>query len=156
MLGGYTNKDIDMQRDLTARWLGFMSLFVIAFGLLLALGAHPMTSAVTGWLTDLIFFPVDGREVLAAPDARLYAAICGGVMVGWGVTLWLVVTRLLPVDPGLARSMLLSGTVCWFVVDSAGSFAAGAPLNVAANTLMLLAIIVPAWGIGRSPLAVAR
>ncbi|MFY8032728.1 MAG: hypothetical protein ACOVO5_12920, partial [Devosia sp.] len=108
-----------MQRDLTARWLGFMSLFVIAFGLLVALGAHPMTSAVTGWLTDLFFFPVDGREVLAASDARLYAAICGGVMVGWGVTLWLVVTRLLPVDPGLARSMLLSGTVCWFVVDSA-------------------------------------
>ena len=35
---------------------------------------------------------LDGAETLVASEARLLAAISGGVMVGWGVTLWLVVT----------------------------------------------------------------
>lgn len=138
-----------MAPDFTTRWLSFMSLFVIGFGLLVALGAHTATAGLTAWLTDLIFFPLDGAETLVASEARLLAAISGGVMVGWGVTLWLVVTRLLPLNALLGRSMLLWGTLSWFIVDSVGSWAAGAPINVALNSVMMLGIVVPAWRIGR-------
>lgn len=138
-----------MAPDFTTRWLSFMSLFVIGFGLLVALGAQTATAGLTAWLTDLIFFPLDGAETLVASEARLLAAISGGVMVGWGVTLWLVVTRLQPLNALLGRSMLLWGTLSWFVVDSVGSWAAGAPINVALNSVMMLGIVVPAWRIGR-------
>jgi hypothetical protein len=100
------------------------------------------------WFADLIFWPLDGAEALAANEARLLAAISGGVMVGWGVMLWLVVTRLLPADPMLARTMLVWGMLAWFFVDSTGSLAAGAPINVALNTVLMLGIVVPAWRIG--------
>lgn len=138
-----------MTRDFTQRWLGFMSLFVIGFGLFVALGAHPSTAGLMAWFADLIFWPLDGAEALAANEARLLAAISGGVMVGWGVMLWLVVTRLLPLDPGLARAMLVWGTLAWFLVDSSGSLAAGAPINVALNTVLMLGIVGPAWRIGQ-------
>jgi hypothetical protein len=147
---------LDMTRDFTIRWLGFMSLFVIGFGLFVASGAHPLTSGALGWATDLIFFPVDGGESLASSEGRLYAAITGGVMVGWGVMMWQLVTRLLSVEAHLVRTMLLSSAFAWYAVDSAGSLAAGAPLNVVANTVMLLAIVVPAWRIGRSPAPAVR
>jgi len=136
-----------MTRDFTQRWLGFMSLFIIGFGLFVALGAHPSTAGVMAWFADLFFWPLDGAEALAGNEARLLAAISGGVTVGWGVMLWLVVTRLLPVDSGLARAMLVWGTLAWFIVDSSGSLAAGAPINVALNTVLMLGIVGPAWRI---------
>ncbi len=139
-----------MTQDFIARWLRFMSLFIIGFGLFVALGAHPATSAPVAWFTDLIFFPFDGNEAMTANEARLLAAIGGGVMAGWGVMLWLLVTRLLPHDPLLARAMLLRGILVWYVVDSAGSVAAGAPINAALNTVLMLAMVVPAWSIASS------
>ena len=110
----------------TTTWLKLTSLFLVVFGLIVALGAHPLTAAPATWLADLIAWPFDGSQSLAAPETRLLAAISGGVMVGWGVMMWLVVDRLLPVDPRLARLLLIEATLAWFLVDSTGSFVAGA------------------------------
>ena len=57
----------------------------------------------------------------------------GGVMVGWGVMMWILVTRLMPREPALARLILIEGTLAWFVVDCLGSFASGGYLNIPLN-----------------------
>ena len=41
--------------------------------------------------------------------------------------------------------MILTSVGIWFVLDSAGSIAAGAPLNVALNTVFLGLYAVPLW-----------
>ena len=93
------------------------------------------------------------REAQQRTMQRLFGAMLVAIgfliLVVAGVTLWLVVTRLLPLNALLGRSMLLWGTLSWFIVDSVGSWAAGAPINVALNSVMMLGIVVPAWRIGR-------
>lgn len=134
----------------TTTWLKLTSLFLVVFGLIVAFGAHPLTAAPATWLADLIAWPFDGSQSLAALESRLLAAISGGVMVGWGTMMWLVVNRLLAEDPGLTRLLLIESTLAWFLVDSTGSLVAGAPINVALNTVLMLAIVVPAWSLGGS------
>lgn len=145
-----------MSRDFIPTWLKLNSIFIMLLGLLVALGAHPATALPATWLTDLVFFPFDGGETLDAPSARLLAAIAGGVMVGWAVMIWLVLDRLMPVDPRLARLLVVESTLAWFVVDSTGSLVSGAIVNVVLNTVLMLAIVVPAWRLGADKLAQVR
>jgi hypothetical protein len=63
--------------------------------------------------------------------------------------IWLVVDRLLPIEPALTRLLLMESTLAWFLVDSTGSYISGATVNVLLNTMLMLAIVVPAWRIGK-------
>lgn len=145
-----------MSPEFTSTWLKLNSLFVVLLGLLVALGAHPATALPATWLTDIVFWPFDGQQTLDHQVARALAAIGGGVMVGWGVMMWLVVDRLLPVDPRLARLLLIEATLAWFLVDSTGSFVAGATVNVLLNTVLMLAIVLPAWRLETGPVPAHR
>lgn len=145
-----------MSPEFTSTWLKLNSLFVVLLGLLVALGAHPATALPATWLTDIVFWPFDGQQTLDHQVARALAAIGGGVMVGWGVMMWLVVDRLLPVDPRLARLLLIEATLAWFLVDSTGSFVAGATVNVLLNTMLMLAIVLPAWRLETAPVPAHR
>ena len=137
-----------MRNEFAPTWLKLTSLLVVLLGLLVALGAHPATALPATWLADLVFWPFDGRQGLDADAARVLAAIGGGVMVGWGVMMWLVIDRLHAVDPGLTRLLLIESTLAWFLVDSTGSFVSGAGVNVLLNTVLMLVIVLPAWRIG--------
>lgn len=130
-----------------ASWLKLTSLLVAVLGLVVALGAHPATDMPARWLTDIVFWPFDDNPGMGADSARVLAAISGGVMVGWAVMMWLVIDRLMPVDPRLARLLLMESTLAWYLVDSTGSFMSGATLNVLLNTVLMLAIVLPAWRI---------
>ena len=48
-----------MTHPLSASWLKMMSLFIVALGLLVALGAHPTTAWPANMLADIVF-----RQVL--------------------------------------------------------------------------------------------
>jgi hypothetical protein len=124
-------------------WLRAAAATVVVFGGLIVLGAHPATAWPVASMADLIFWPFDGRQTVGAPATRLLSAITGGVMVGWGVMLWLVADRLLPRDPHLAAALIRNGSTSWFIVDSLGSLAAGAPLNVLGNAVFLAIFLLP-------------
>jgi len=117
----------------TQIWVKAASAIVIGVGLVLAAAAWPPLAAPVALLTDILIWPLDGMETLGSPETRVFAAISGGVMVGWGVTLWKMAEHLLPADFAAARSIALTGLYSWFVVDSIGSIAAGAALNAVVN-----------------------
>ena len=138
-----------MHPDKVVTWTKAASALVIGFGILSVLAAHPASSGLFQILIDMIFWPLDGAESLSAPATRLMSAIGGGLMVGWGLMLSMVATRLYPREPDLARMMILTSIGAWFVVDSAGSIAAGAPLNALFNFVFLLMFVGPLWRTSR-------
>jgi hypothetical protein len=129
----------------TVTQLKFASAVVIGFGLLTALAAFPPLNPPTLWLIDLMFLPFDGQQNLHAPETRILSAILGGILVGFGVLQWLVVTKLFTREPALARQMLLTSMGAWFVVDCTASAIAGAPFNAVMNVPFLLLFVVPLW-----------
>ena len=114
-----------MQQQATLRWLKLASLSVIGFGLLGVLATVPALSGATRFFIDLAFWPVDGIPGAPTPESKLLWAILNGILVGWGVLLWQVTTRVYANTPDVGRSMILTSVGIWFVIDSAGSIAAG-------------------------------
>ena len=99
-------------------------------------GFYPLIAADSVTLNQ-----AGSTAVLAAGDVSLEQAgsnmmfaIGGGLMVSWGVMMWLIADRLYPREPEMARNMIKIGVATWFVVDSAASIAAGAPMNALFNT----------------------
>ena len=121
------------------------SAATIGFGLLIALGAHPATGGLTHLLADILLWPMDGAKHGATPESRLLYAIAGGVMAGMGWMLWELSGRGLAQDRALARRIITGGLAVWFAVDCTGSWAAGAPLNLLANSAFLALFAVPLW-----------
>ncbi len=134
-----------MTQETTVLWLKIGSGLTVFFGLLIAAAATPAAAAPVEFLADLIFYPIDSAQSVAAPETRLIGAIGGGVMTGWGLMLWMLSTRLYPREPALARQLIITSIVVWFIVDSAGSIMSGAPLNALFNVSFLLIFCVPLW-----------
>ncbi len=123
-------------------WKNLGAWLFIVIGAAIALASIPATSAPTVYLIDLVLWPFDGGHSFS-PESRLFSAVLGGVMLGYGTTLFLLIAKAYPRDPQLVRTVVLAGVWVWFVTDSLASFAAGAPVNSLLNVVFLLAFIVP-------------
>ncbi|MGJ8571371.1 MAG: hypothetical protein ACSHXI_11800 [Hoeflea sp.] len=122
-----------MENVRTQAWVKAASAVIAVIGLLIAVAAWPPLAGPVVFVADLIIWPLDGAQSLAAPETRVFMAIAGGVMAGWGVTLWRMSDYLMPEHLAAARSITMTGLYCWFAVDSIGSIMAGVPLNAVAN-----------------------
>ena len=138
-----------MSAEATQTWLKAAAAITIGFGLMIGLASHPETASLTLFFTDLIFWPIDSAQTLAARETRLMCAIIGGIMAGWGLMMWQITTRLYPREPALARTLILTGIGTWFVVDSSASLLAGAPLNALFNIGFLLLFVIPLRHVSR-------
>ena len=138
-----------MTQQTTILWLRTGSGLMIFFGLLIAIATIPATAAPVEFLADLIFFPLDGAQDIGAPETRLMSAISGGLLIGWGLMLWMLATRLYPAEPALAKQLILPSIIAWFIVDSTGSILSGALLNALLNVSFLLIFCVPLRRAGR-------
>jgi hypothetical protein len=122
------------------------SIVTAATGLATALAALPATAFPMTLLADVILWPFDGANSLAATETRLLAAIGGGVMAGWGLMMLTLVNRLFLTDPALTKGILMTGVVSWFAIDSSASVLAGAPLNILPNVVFLALFAIPLSG----------
>ena len=138
-----------MSLQTTVTQLKFASAVVIGLGFVTALAAWPPLNLPTLWLIDLMFLSYYGQQNLNGSESRILSAILGGILVGFGILQWLVVTKLFTREPTLAKQlakqMVLSSLWSWFVVDCTASVIAGAPFNAVMNVPFLLLFVVPLW-----------
>jgi len=126
-----------------ATQLKLASLATLGFAVIIGLGSHDLTDGVVQWFADLLFWPLgDAQEF--TDEARLLAAILGGVMASWAILLWLLTDALADDHPELLRRLIFTTMTIWFVIDGIGSVAAGAWLNVVGNLGFLVLFILPA------------
>jgi len=123
--------------------LKLASVVTAGFGALFALASHDATDAPVRWLSDILFWRLgDGVDQLTNTN-HLADAIAGGVMFGWAVMMWLLADRLLAKAPSETKSIVLISLAGWFVLDSGGSIASGAWLNVISNVAFLAMFLLP-------------
>lgn len=132
-------------------WLETASIILGLVGLVICMSALPALSLPTRLLADAVFWPPDAAQSLAAPETRLLAAIGGGVMLGWGATLWLLVRLLFAREPAAVKTIIMTGITVWFVADSTASILAGAPVNAVLNIGFLLLFALPLRGTVQIP-----
>jgi len=98
-------------------------------------------------VADLFDWTGPVREETLSRDARWFGAIWAGMGAGLGALyIWLVAPLLMAANREVQNTARRGGLIVaaiWYIIDSAGSFAAGVPSNIAMNTIFLLCIIVP-------------
>jgi hypothetical protein len=127
------------------------ALLVGASGIILAISALPGLSALATLFIDIAFWPIDGKQSVSIPETRLLIAIAGGLTVGLCAFTWMVADRVLVRDPVNAKAIITTGVGSWFMVDSLGSIAAGAPFNAVINAAFLALLLWPLRGLATKP-----
>ncbi|MEM9798260.1 MAG: hypothetical protein AAF919_17345 [Pseudomonadota bacterium] len=113
------------------------ALVIGGFGIFTTLGSWPPVALPTWMLVDALAWPPSGLDAFATAESRLALAILGGVLLGWGVTLW-------SLSRGVAiPRAALHGMLAWFCLDSLGSVLAGAAANVLPNIAFLALLVGP-------------
>lgn len=131
--------------DFWRAWLTIMCGVVIVFGLIMAGGALPATE----WPARLLLEWQNQGPLAIDRAARVTLGVLGGVMCGWGVTLYAAFQAAHLIGrPATQIWRLIAGSlIFWFVVDSSLSIATGFALNAVMNIGFLLAFLIP---LGRS------
>lgn len=119
-------------QSLTTTFQSLVAVLLVTLGAMFVAAAHPPLASPATLMIDLVFWPLDGAQTLAAPETRLLLAVGGGIAIGWGVTLILAASALADRPAAFGRILLLS-IAAWFVTDTLGSYAAGAYLNMGFN-----------------------
>lgn len=116
---------------------------LIGPGLLMMIGPVTPTMSLVDAFLDLAYQPFDGAQKVSGGAALLLNAILGGVLIGFGVMIWVVADRVYRHDQALGRSLILIPLVSWFVCDSIGSILAGAWFNAVLNGMILVTFVTP-------------
>jgi len=103
----------------------------------------PMFFVAVSAFLDFAFQPLNGLETLSGTTAGLLNAILGGVLLGFGVMIWMVAEHVYRKDVKLGRRLLLAPIVSWFLCDSLGSVIAGAWFNAALNVGIFVLLTIP-------------
>lgn len=122
-------------------WLNAMCGIVVLFGLIMAGGALPQTE-----LPARLLFEWQHQGPLAIDQAaRVTLGVLGGVMCGWGVTLYAAIqaAQMLGQSADRIWRLILASILFWFIVDSSLSIATGFALNALMNVAFLLGYVLP-------------
>lgn len=132
-----------MTIERSTKIMKFAAIVFIAFGLLSALAAWPPLAGPQQFLAQLIFMDFDGSVTITTQSERLLSAILGGMITALGVILWQLTDKLYQDNPALISRIIISSLLTWYVIDSAASAVAGAPLNFIGNLGFLALFLIP-------------
>lgn len=134
-----------VSRQAHQAWMKVTAILVGSFGPVFFLGAMAPTAAPARLTLDLLAWRGLGATTLQAPETRFLSALTGGFLLGWGVMIGCLSTWVYAAAPEAVRRTVLASLLSWFVLDSAGSIAAGAASNAGFNVLVLLLAVGPMW-----------
>jgi hypothetical protein len=138
-------KEKDMSQAFHKFWLKITAVVVASFAPIFFLGAIEPLAEPARFVTDLLSWPLDGKQSFAEPTTRFVSAVTGGLLLGWGVMIWFLSGPVYDAAPEGVRRVVVVGLLSWFVLDSAGSILSGNASNAVFNAFVLLIAVEPLW-----------
>jgi hypothetical protein len=130
------------------RWLVFVSLGVLMFGLILVI----FPGLTLQGFSLMIYLSASRISEFGEPAVsyiRLVHGVLGAVMVGWGAALLFVLFGTFRENPSIAWKTLTGSVVAWFIPDTTFSLWSGFWQNAILNAVFILLFIIPLIAIKR-------
>ncbi|MGD1847384.1 MAG: hypothetical protein ACFB10_18500 [Salibacteraceae bacterium] len=132
-------------REFHRFYLKITAFVVGSLGPIFALGSYSPTAEPARFTLDLVAWNFSSFHALDAPTARFLSALIGGILMGWGMLIWFLATKVHAKAPEEVRQAVVGSICVWFVFDSGGSIASGNAFNAMSNTLIMLIGMGPLW-----------
>ncbi|MEM9342497.1 MAG: hypothetical protein AAGA87_05585 [Pseudomonadota bacterium] len=113
-----------------------------AVGVFFAVSALPLLHPAAHLFLTLAYWPMQSVPPDLVVPLPVLLAISGGLTAGIGAALWALGTHVSPISPAAAMKVAWLMGWSWFIVDSAGSIAVGAPFNAVLNLAFLAPILL--------------
>ena len=124
-------------------WLLAVSIFIIAFGTIMALFNATVVFAFFNDQINPVFW---GLNPVPSPaqafQAWVYGA-WGATVMGWGVTMLFIAWFPFESRERWAWFCVLVSVIFWYLLDTGISFWFGVMINVVLNTTILILVIIP-------------
>jgi hypothetical protein len=105
------------------RWLFYISIFIAAYGLSLALFNQTslFNLLLNDWINPVFFNSINVEKQVNLFQKWIYG-ILGATVFGWGIFLSFIAHNPFKRKEKWAWNCFLTGIICWFVVDTSISF----------------------------------
>lgn len=130
------------------RWMTVWCWGIIGIGAAFVLNVFAPLRAPVHLFMDIAFWPFDGQPAGLGPETVFASAICGAVMIGWGLLMLGLVRDVRLNQEPRVWSLMTTAMLIWFVVDSAASWLSGARFNVLGNVGFLATYLIPVLASG--------
>ncbi len=132
-----------MSSRAAAQFLRITSAASFVLALIFASGAFAPVEGASRLLHDFLDFPLGDGLGAYTTEARWFSAIGGGVFASLAAVFYLIVAPAVARGDDEVRRGAIISILIWFVIDSAGSIAAGVPSNAAFNVVFLALFLAP-------------
>lgn len=139
---------ISLDRSLTlVRLSAYLLLFFVAIWFL---AVFPAIDKPASLLIDFLDWPVDSSHNVLSHETRFLSGIGSGLLTAMALYMLLVVIPELEAGNFRVLKGAAIATLGWYIVDSIGSCASGAPSNAVFNTGFLIMLLSPLWLVARA------
>ena len=135
-----------MSLELRFKLIRIVAIVLALYAVIWGLAPFTPINISARFLLDVLDWPIDNTAQALDRNTKWLSAIGASLLAAIAVLLWgIIAPALKRGDAEVARTALLA-FVAWYVIDGAGSIAAGVHSNVVFNTIYLVAMIGPLIG----------
>lgn len=139
-----------MSLNTRANFLMVVSIIFAIYSLLWGLAPFSEFNISARFILDLADWPIDNLEIPLDRNTMWLSAIGAGLLAAVSVFLGgLVVPAIRERNIRIINTTILAMSL-WYVIDSAGSIAAGVISNVFFNSIYLVLVLIPLVCIGKN------
>lgn len=132
-----------MTTETSAKFMMIVAITFLIYSLLWALAPYPSINLPARLILDIADWPVDDFREPLDRNTRWLSAIGAGVLAAISVFLGgVVVPAIKRSDSSVIRTTIFAMGL-WYIIDSAGSIAAGVASNVLFNSVYLALVLIP-------------
>ncbi len=139
-----------MSLNTRANFLMVVSIVFVIYSLLWALAPFSGINIPARLIIDFADWPMGNFDVPLDRNTMWLSAIGAGLLAAVSVFLGGIVVPAIKARDTRTTNVTILAMGLWYVIDSAGSFAAGVNSNVFFNSIFLALVLIPIVGIEKS------
>jgi len=139
-----------MSLDLRFKLMRIIAVIFALYTVVWGLAPYTSVNLPARFLLDVLDWPIDNTAMALDQNTKWLSAIGASLLGAVSVFLWGIVAPALKRGDTQVAKMTLLAFIEWYVVDSAGSIAAGVASNVVFNTAYLVLVLIPLLGMTKN------
>ena len=139
-----------MSLDLRFRLMRIIAVIFALYTVVWSLAPYTSINLPARFLLDVLDWPIDNMGLALDQNTKWLSTIGATLLGAVSVFLWGIVAPALKRGDSQVAKMTLLAFIVWYVIDSAGSIAAGVASNVVFNTAYLVLVLIPLLGMTKN------